>query len=61
MTNFETITEDASALADFMVACGVCPHYEDKALQLCSEQPKPYYTCGDCWFRWLELKAKVEP
>lgn len=58
MTNFEKITKDEDALADFMERNGFCPPDEDKALPLCIEKPKGDYTCGDCWFRWLEKEAQ---
>ena len=61
MTNFEKITKGEDALAEFMERHGVCPPYEDKALPLCVHMPKCEFTCGDCWFHWLDKEAKVEP
>lgn len=64
MTNFEKITKDEDALVDFILNLNSgdgCPPYEDKALQLCIEKPKGEITCVDCWFRWLDQEAKVEP
>lgn len=62
MTNFEKITKDEDALVDFLTKWTYgCPPFADKGDALCLHKGKGDYTCGDCWFRWLDQEAKVEP